>query len=408
MSYRIVIDAFPAENRKIKSPMNYYFEKIEQLVHAVVLKKESVPLSEPAEIKSTLELIMHEKEQIRTNIIQYAFETPEQKMMELFIDKQQSILTRLLNEIFNVQKNNHETSGEKILINTLFKELNDLLQFLRMHYANFFNLKGSIPSFERNSLLQEIAPPLEKIIQRLKIYLPEKIVSQFEDPLKLFLSGEHISYKESGYIRAVIQELHTVAFNPDIDNLLQNFKMFLIAVNFNTPEIGKYFTSEWEEELSKEDSIQEKIRLLKFNSKEIRQLGEKKGWSLYPDEASLKELVLTWLGEEINYYETGQAALSPIQHDPESDAKIHTSMSVPQLALLFRLLKADKQITNENQSEFLKIVANSFTTIKKENFSYGHLHGKYYKIEAHTRRTVYDMLMRLLHLSRKVGLDEKV
>ena len=135
----------------------------------------------------------------------------------------------------------------------------------------------------------------------------------------------------------------------------------------------------------------------------INQVTVKPEHGLYNGYGSLKEQIINWLNEEILFYQTEQAVVIAMPNPIISDTKIHTSLSVPQLALLFRLLKEEQLITNTNQSELLKVVSGCFTTMHKESFSYGHLHGKYYKIEQHTKRTVYDMLIRLLHLSRKIG-----
>lgn len=385
--------------------MNYYFDKIEQLVHSLAKPGAAALFSEPDKIEPTIELIQREKEQVRMNIIQQAFETPEQGMMELFIDKQQSVLTRLINELHTSEKSNKRSRGEKTIAGALYQEMNGLLLFLQTYYGAFFNLKANIPIIEKEKVKREMRPLLEKMFGSLKNYIPVNLLDLVESPLKELLSKENVSYKEAGYLKAILQEFEAFVFDKQMEKSPDRFKVLLIAANFNSPEMGKYFTTEWTEELYKEDRLQEKLRMLKFHSKETRQLLEKKGWSLNPDEISLKELLLLWLNEEAAYYEAEQSSLLTEQDSPETDAKIHTSMSVPQLALLFRLLKADNQITNSNQSDLLKIVTNSFTTLKKESFSYGHLHGKYYKIDAHTRRTVYDMLMRLLHLSRKVGLE---
>lgn len=385
--------------------MNYYFEKLEQLVHSLAKPEATIQSSQPDNIEPTVELVLREKEQVRRNIIQQAFETPEQGMMELFIDKQQSVLTRLINELHSSEKNIKRTQAEQKIARALYQEMQGLLLFLQTYYAAFFNLKANIPLIEKENLNRELRPLLEKVSVSLKNHIPGSLLNLVENPLKELLSKENVSYKESGYLKSVLQELEVLAFDKQLEKSPDHFKVLLITANFNSPEIGKYFTTEWTEEISKEDRIQEKLRILKFAAKDTRQLLEKKGWSLNPEIISLKELLLLWLNEETNYYEAEQTSLLPAQHTPEADAKIHTSMSVPQLALLFRLLKADNQITNSNQSDLLKVVTNSFTTLKKESFSYGHLHGKYYKIDAHTRRTVYDMLMRLLHLSRKVGLE---
>ena len=115
---------------QIIQPMNYYFEKIEAFVRSLTFDKASIAFTHPAEIENTIELIIREKEQIRTNIIQQAFETPEKGMMELFIHKQQSVLTRLLDELHRSGKINNRTLKEKKLNNALYEQLNDLLIFL--------------------------------------------------------------------------------------------------------------------------------------------------------------------------------------------------------------------------------------------------------------------------------------
>lgn len=387
--------------------MKYYFHKFEQLVHSIVVDADLPQLGDTAEIEKNIEVFIQEKDRVRIHIIQDAFEMPEQKMLELLIDKQQCVLTRLLNRIYtHTKKTKKPPPDYKRLCEALYDQLNELLVFIHTHYFQFFNHQSNLPMLEMEQLNKQIRPRLEKIATNLKMaVIPEKLIAIIVSTIDVLLSNEGCNYKQYAYLKSFIGELEVFDYSTDPDILQDNFKNMLIAVNFNNAEMTKYLIKEWQSDFNKEDSVQEKLRILKYRLKEIRQLTEKPEWFLNSIEASLKQQLLTWLNEEIEYYQSEQASVTPAQGQNENEPKIHTSMSVPQLALLFRLLKEDDQITNANQSEFLKVVSGSFTTLKKENFSYGHLHGKYYKIEAHTRRVVYDMLMRMLHLSRKIGAD---
>lgn len=387
--------------------MNYYFDKMEELVQSLGSSGSADTQQNPEALESAISFANREKENIQRHIVQQAFETPEQGMMELFIGKQQGVLTRLLNQLYAYEKLSQKSAyGKKF--NAVLKDLlNSLLHFLRTHYPTFFNAKNKIPLTERDGLRHTLEPLIEKATNRIGLYYSDQLLSVFKDSLKFQLSREDLSYREADYLRSVTHELETLATAKNTEGLSSQLELLIIAVDFNDAAIGQHFTGRWNEELSQEDSTFEKLRMLKFHSKEIRQLTVQISGSLDPDRTSLKTFLLNWLQEEIAYYEAEHSVISAALPDNPTETKIHTSMSVPQLALFFRLLKADQLITNSNQSEFLKIVSGSFTTVKKEHFSYGHLHGKYYKIEASTRRAVYDMLMRLLHLSRKVGLEEK-
>ena len=203
-------------------------------------------------------------------------------------------------------------------------------------------------------------------------------------------------------MKAITDELLAIDTTVKEEDIIGIVKRILISINFNSSELMAYLINELDTLVADEESVQGKLRILKYQLKEINQVTTKPEHALHNDYSSLKEQIINWLNEEISFYQTEQAVVIAIPNPIVSDTKIHTSLSVPQLALLFRLLKEEQLITNTNQSELLKVVSGCFTTMHKESFSYGHLHGKYYKIEQHTKRTVYDMLIRLLHLSRKI------
>ncbi len=92
---------------------------------------------------------------------------------------------------------------------------------------------------------------------------------------------------------------------------------------------------------------------------------------------------------------------SPAGQDA-TELKLNTSLSIPQLAFIIRLFVEEKIITNTNQSEVLKFFSTNLSTIRQENISYNHLRAQYYKPELSAVEAVKKLLLRLLHLSRKM------
>jgi hypothetical protein len=75
---------------------------------------------------------------------------------------------------------------------------------------------------------------------------------------------------------------------------------------------------------------------------------------------------------------------------------------VPVLALITRLFKGSGIFTNPNQTEILKFFAAHFTMQRKSDFSYGHLQSKYYQVDECTKKKVYDYLMVMAQLCKKM------
>ena len=389
------------------TPMDYHFVKLEALIKSISLTDANAVDTTATELTRIQLFIKDQKESIRANIIQDTFEERDQKAMELMIDKYQTVLVRLMNELYQQQATaTKKDNNIKAIRKLLHDHLNDLLSFLKTHYSRFFNYDSPIPISQREKLIKVCNPTIEAIQLNFEKRMPkEKLCSYIFHALDKLLSKQDISHKQSSYVKTLLTWMEKIDLSDEIEIILKELNNLLIILNVNSPEIFKQFIENWVSELDKADSVNEKLRILKLHLKETKQLQEKPGYALNPTYPDLKAQLSNWLNEEMEYHQLITTDRNTVQMAVESDGKIQTSLSVPELALLFRLFKEDKLITNPNQSEFLKVVSGCFTTVKKESFSYGHLHGKYYKIEAHTRRSVYDKLMSLVHLSRKVGQE---
>ena len=116
----------------------------------------------------------------------------------------------------------------------------------------------------------------------------------------------------------------------------------------------------------------------------------------------LNEQVSTWITEEIKYCEAGhfmQAANSSVT-EPEN--KINTTLSVAKLGLLIRLLVVDKIIINRTVAPMLRTVAKTFSTLQREEISFGSLETKYHAPDKATIDVMKDMLHKWLHILSKL------
>lgn len=390
-------------NRK-QEFMHYTIEKFDQLITSISSNGKINGVIKTEEIGTMILECCDEKEKIRLHIMEEVFNASEEKALHLLIDKYQCVFIRLMDQIYLYRKNAKKHDEYWELSKLLFDHLNELLCYLQVHYAKYFNLKQKMPVIKIEHTIKEIRPKIEVISAALKrTILNEKLIRYIIQPLDQFAESEAISYETFQYIKLVTSEFLSLDITAQPEDILNTVKKLLISIDYNAADISSFYINELDLLVSEEESVQCKLRILKFQLKEINQVIVKPDHGLYHDTPGLKEQIVNWLNEEIYFHEMEQTIVAAQPPGTSSEAKIHTTLSVPQLALLFRLMKEEQLITNTNQSELLKIVANNFTTMHKENFSYGHLHGKYYKIEANTKRTVYDLLMKLLHLSRKIG-----
>ena len=145
-------------------------------------------------------------------------------------------------------------------------------------------------------------------------------------------------------------------------------------------------------------SNQEKIAVLRFEQKKINQLTVKSNCQYNPGMPSLKEQVNSWIDEEIKFLEKIPLPGKGGDILNENGNKIHTSLSVAKLAVLLRLLVIDKIIINRNVAPMLRVASKIFTTLQKDEISFGSLETKYHAPEKATINAVRDMLFKWINI----------
>jgi hypothetical protein len=267
-------------------------------------------------------------------------------------------------------------------------------KFLKIKYAHkhyFINQKNDefakICMMEQSEIIKkQIEGILEKNLSIKKIEELFKKISKFLfTPISFFserfyecsgfikINANHIIYLENVYLLAKM-------------NMKNNFKNYFD---------GKY--SDYSEEiylnakaiievlLNENNLVNKKIELLKAEFEYLDELNYlSKEYICFIDEKftddenrisiqkSAPRRLGRWLKSEINFYEKNITKDFTKIMDGEIK-KLETNLSVPQLALLFRILKEINIIQNENITEMCKTIAGTYATLKKSEISAGSL-----------------------------------
>lgn len=232
-----------------------------------------------------------------------------------------------------------------------------------------------------------------------------KIISSTFSKLTNDRDKNPVTYRDLIYLKELLSELSSILLDVNLEDLNVVIRNLLIYLNFNHPAFIVFLINKLSKEVNDQESQQEKVLKLKFYKKEISQIHTKSGVALHKEIMPVKEQLIIWIEEEIIFLQSESEVLKQstvTEQQNDGELKINTSLSVPQLAYFIRLLVENKTITNINQTQLLKFFALHFTSLKRENMSYGHLRSQYYKIEMPAVESIKNLLLTLVNLSRKI------
>lgn len=204
-----------------------------------------------------------------------------------------------------------------------------------------------------------------------------------------FISPENnITYRKINYLKYLLQEIESAATVMSENYMRELF----IYNNFNSDCFINYEIELLRTETAKLQTNQEVILFLQSELRRVSRLKIKSDMSFDYKQPSLKKQLSDWITEEIKQMElkNRKASDKDLVLDPES--KIQTSLSVAKLAVLIRLLVIDKIIINKSVAPMLRTVTKLFTTLQKDEISFGSMETKYHAPDKATLNTMKDML----------------
>jgi hypothetical protein len=361
-------------------------------------------------------LANNEKERIKNQFTSVIFNPGSESLIEIYFRHHQTSLIKLSDTIFNylqqkTSKSIYRLTNKSLVIN-FYKEIlrlpEELLQFIAENYPGYFNNEIKIPDAEKWKLEPEIKSNLKQIRAALrKTDLNEEVLGITCEPIEALLSSTiETTYRELAYLKAVINELQYFINRKNGSNVNEEFSHLLLYLNYNRLRFFNYYIKELKNTGDHFNTMHDQIDFYSLQLKLINQLPVKPGLIYKPGLPSLKEQIGTWICEELYYLEKKQRLNFPaiIQGDKDWDksGKIHTNLSVSQLALGVKLLVDAKVITNKNSTELMSIVARTFKTDRQDIISEDSLRNKSYNFETSTVEKLKDKIIGLLNMVRAI------
>lgn len=319
---------------------------------------------------------------------------------EQFIRMVQMMATKLLDHLsVYASKNLNKAVDDSVL--SLIQVLLKTIHFVQEFFGNYFDKNEKVPATLVTIYKKEIGNLAEKLKQVINSLthndtgLSEVINNHFMEQSE---GHQHnVTYRQLYYEKELLQGLLK-----EYNFTSSSIRNILYFFNFNCSGFVIYEFDRLVNLLTPLASKSEKINLLRSELKSINQLPVRINYCFDDNMPSLKEQVSTWIAEEIKYCEAGnflQVANTSVT-DPEN--KINTTLSVAKLGLLVRLLVVDKIIINRTVAPMLRTVAKTFTTLQREEISFGSLETKYHAPDKATIGMMKEMLQKWIHILGKL------
>jgi len=339
----------------------------------------------------------------------------EQKDSEIksFVRKYQSLINgyiqTLLHDLIPTKEHSllFQLSGSYILTDIykiVYQSLDDILFFLEKSFGKYLDEAFPVPYKTRLLIAATHTTLLGKVLNELEwahldFALHEIIITPFHRLGRL--EPITMSYRHQQYDLAYLNSFYEVV----VEDKPLDYKQVLLILwrmNYNSLKFFNYLTRKITRELRAKETIEEKLERLYYYQKLGNQLPLKTQLSFNPQLLPLKDQLVVWLQEEINYQKKKAKYIQNGALSETAEDKRQLKMSVAQLSLLVRAFY-ETGLVEGSRHELLQFISRHYRTDQQENISFGSLKGKYYKIDTGTKRAVGRMMKRMLSHIENAG-----
>jgi hypothetical protein len=395
--------------------LQYELELLEELISAT-LHPENLDIKNLKEenLHQWKEHAFREKERIRKQLIKQVFSSEKEEMIELYIQRHQFEIIRLADTVLHYISSKNDkgihsntiSNSVKDLYKQLYLYLEELLTFIEKHFAKYFDQEGAIPISYRQIVELEVKKNdkfLQKKLSQLNV--DPSLIEIILHPFKHFQTTKSaVSFREVSFLRELSKLLSNLEIRED-QNPNQIIIDNLIYINYNDLILLNYITKQFTSEIMKLSASAEQLEQLSLYYKNINQTQIKPGFYYYKQQQSLKEMLQSWIQEEIEFLKTKRQLnmiipASTIELEKQSEL-VQVALSAQQLSFFLKLLVEEKIILNKNQLELIRRMAKNFKTVGKEQPSAGSIRNKYYSVEQSTAKSIKDILIKMLNRINK-------
>ncbi|MEK6478318.1 hypothetical protein WJR50_12310 [Catalinimonas sp. 4WD22] len=348
-----------------------------------------------------------EGEKIKERWAKVIFSLTQEDEIRLYVQNHQRALDRLRAKVksnINSQEHHrlHEYSPTFTIEDTykaMYTALDALMMHLESQYGKFVDDKACLSFRSRLRAYQELSPALNLLLERLT---EDQISDDLQKIIKMPINHfqrlpyhQEVTYRELVYGKQLIKSLAHDSQEPK-DEL--DYVQVLLREDFNHPDLLDFLSKKIEADIEAEI---DPVSRLRFWIKQCRQLPITNPLSYLPNLPPLKEQLLEWLQEELVFRKEVEGQDEKTK-TLSVDQMIPIGLSVPQWALLLRLLHEVGILLPRQKSDLFRTFSQLVSTNRVHKVSAGSLQSNYYRIEEGASRVVKDKIIEMLNVARKI------
>lgn len=306
---------------------------------------------------------------------------------EQYIKLVQALLRNISDEVFENMQNH----------NAVCTQIETALGFIQNFFYEYYDFDSRITKFHFKEVSNSLKLKLDYLLLRINNCQLLQVFHQAVTE-QCNLQNNGVSYRQLVYLQNLIQEIETGSASVS-ENAIRNL---LYYNNFNSICFVEYEIDLISEQAENAESDLAAISFLQQQHSLISQVRAKTATGFEINKPHLKKQITEWITEEIKHIQqkSKRASDKNLMIDPE--LKIQTSLSVAKLAVLIRLLVVDKIIINRTVAPMLKTVSKLFTTLQKDDISFGSLETKYHAPDKATINMMKEIMQKWVGILGKI------
>lgn len=306
---------------------------------------------------------------------------------EQYIKLVQALLINISNEVFGKISND----------TTVCTSIENTLNFLQNFFYQYFDIYSRITKYRFFQFTNSSKLKLDYLQLTLD---KSKLIGVFQQAISEQPASNDISitFHQLIYIQNFIQKMET-GLTSLTESVLRDF---LYYHNFNSDCFIEYEIELLKAEIQTISVNADKGSFLMDRLVFFSAIKTKAGTSFYSKQPSAKKQLIDWISTEIKQCELKDKTANGIDLQITTENKIQTTLSVAKLAVLIRLLVVDKIIVNPTIAPMLKTVSKLFTTLQKDEISFGSLETKYHAPDKATLNMMKEIMQKWVSILGKL------
>jgi hypothetical protein len=384
--------------------MEYSYERLETLIGCFEKTPKKANDIFVPDLNAYKELFLRETTNLKTYLTGKSFPIENERNFELLVHEYQSLLALWLDHLFRVQSKG-KCQNSKAVFELITEELQKLLAYIYERYERFFNLDEKVPEISLKQIREELKDSIQKLRNHLlKECSNEALVELALSPLLDMLdSGQKKkSYRNLFYSKRIQKALWNFNKEKYTGSGCEDKPMIelMVLMNYNNSETYNFIINKIFCNIEMSETIEKKVDKLRFFLKEFNQFKERPNMAYTKFSLSLKEQIVGWISEEIDYQVKGslphQTTAGATEKTMPKEDKLHLSIPGDVFAIIVRAVKDNKVITNRHKTEVFKNLSKYVSTKQAETLSVNSLIKKSYDPERRAKHAAIDVLHELI------------